>query len=164
MVTVLERMENRKAARAFRRALAKRNGKPAPVAAVYGSLEAPKPTTRSLFLFGQHADVYPADPAPGGVLGGRRLADWCQERANGVAPRWHVAGTTYWVSWARDKCRAFYRLRRVAEKPDGRKYEFEAWRAIAAPDDRLLKMRIACRAGVPVSAVEEWPTFKGEAK
>lgn len=159
-MTVLERIENRKAARALRRALNKGCREPRRFLADFASgMQGPQPSSRSLFLRGAHAAVYVRDPAPDGALHGRRLAAWCKERSNGVAPSWHVAGTTYWVTWSRDKCRAFYRVRREARRPDGTRYEYEAWLAIAAPDDRLLKMRLACRAGLPVSAVQEWPTF-----
>lgn len=126
-------------------------------------LQPPGPSDRSLFLRGIHAKVIPVDPAPGGFLDGRRLADWCCERANGVAPDLRVAGVTYWVSWSRGKVRAFYRLVRTVEFTDGSTKEVEFWRAIGAPDRRLLLMRLASRAGVPVSAVEQWPTFADEA-
>lgn len=161
MITVLERIENRKAARALRRAVFGRRRRF--VADFDSDLHAPQASTRSLFLRGQHAEAFVPDPAPGGFRDGRLLSAWCTERANGVAPTWHVAGRTYWVAWSRDKCRAFYRLRRQAQKPDGTRYEFEAWRAYSAPDERLLKMRVACAAGLPVSSVEDWPTFQGEA-
>lgn len=122
-------------------------------------LDAPKPSDRSVFLRGDHSQLWLTDPAPGGRLQGRRLADWCCERANGVAPDLHLAGVSYWLASASGKLRAFYREARVLEQPGGGKRSVDCWRAIAAPDRRLLVMRLASRAGVPASAVEFWPTF-----
>lgn len=126
-------------------------------------LDAPKASERSLFLRGEHAQAYAVDPAPGGFLDGRRLAAWCCERANGVPPALHVAGVSYWVTNSSGKVRAFYRHNRVVEYTDGTKRSVEFWRAIGAPGRRLLEMRLASRAGVPVSAVEKWPVFADEA-
>lgn len=122
-------------------------------------LEPPKPSDRALFLRGDHAQRHVSDPAPGGLLAGRRLAPWCCDRANGVVPDWYVAGVTYWVAVSDGKARAFYRHERTLRQPDGTRRSVVFWRAIGAPDKRLLKMRLASRAGVAVSAVEEWPTF-----
>lgn len=128
-------------------------------------LDPPKPSERSLFLRGVHAQAHVADPAPGGMLDGRPLAAWCCERAaGGVAPDLHVAGVTYWVSWSCGKVRAFSRVFRVVEQPDGSRRSIEFWRAIGAPNRRLLEMRLASRAGVAVSAIERWPTFLDEAQ
>lgn len=125
-------------------------------------LEAPKPSARSLFLRGGHSQVHVVDPAPDGFLGGRRLAAWCCERANGVAPELHVGGVSYWLTLTDGKVRAFYRVTRVIEQSDGSRRSVEFWRGIAAPDRRLLVMRLASRAGVPVSLVQSWPTFADE--
>lgn len=125
-------------------------------------LQAPQPSARSLFLRGDHAQVHLPDPAPGGFLDGRRLAGWCCERAGGVPPDLCVAGVTYWLGNSAGKVRAFYRVERISEQPDGSKRTFWGWRAIAGPDQRLLEMRLASRAGVPVSAIQHWPVFADE--
>jgi hypothetical protein len=81
---------------------------------------------------------------------------------NGVRPDLHVAGVTYWCSVSSGKARAFWREVVTVPDENDRPRSLEVWRAVSAPDWRLLEMRLACRAGVPVSAVQVWPTFAEE--
>lgn len=119
---------------------------------------------RALFLRGGHAQAYGPDGVPVTSIGGRRLAAWCLERANGVKPDLRVGGVTYWFSMSDGKARAFCRHWRVVRGPDGAKRRVECWRGISAPTLRQLKMRLASKAGVCVDAVETWPAFVDEAK
>lgn len=135
----------------------------APSPAQSGGLAPLPPSLRALFLRGEHAQTYGAASAVTSI-GGRRLAAWCLERASGVAPQLRVGGVTYWVALADGKARAFSRHEISVARPGGGTVGRVVWRAIAAPNGRLLKMRLASRAGVSVDAVETWPTFEDEAK
>lgn len=123
-------------------------------------LAAPAPSERALFLRGAHAQAFAAEVAPSGFLDGRPLAGWCRERANGVAPDLRVGGVTYWVAVSDGKARAFSRCERVVTGAGGTRRSATFWRAVAAPNLRLLKMRLASQACVPVSAIQTFPTFE----
>lgn len=122
------------------------------------------PSVRSLFLRGDHSQTFFSDPASSGFLDGRPLADWCRERANGVPPYWWLAGVTYWVTVDDGKVRAFYRHEQRLHGGTRNARTVWCWRAIAAPTHRLLKMRLASLARLPVSAIETWPTFAADTK